>query len=119
MTARSVRFMQESSMTSCRIVCHPAIKNDLARSCEAWRRCQRFGVLPFVVGFEYSLSVKGIPGTIQEGGADFATTHWTVIEACAKDDVNANSAMARLCQSNSVQDQNFFAMPQFFSFATR
>jgi RNA polymerase sigma factor (sigma-70 family) len=41
--------------------------------------------------------VKGIPGTIQEGGATFATTHWSVIEACADDD-NADIALARLCQ---------------------
>jgi RNA polymerase sigma-70 factor (ECF subfamily) len=42
-------------------------------------------------------SVKGIPGTLQEGGAAFATTHWSVVEACA-DDNNADVALARLCQ---------------------
>src|SRR5262245_15511981 len=42
-------------------------------------------------------SVKGIPGTLQEGGAAFATTHWSVVEACADDD-NADIALARLCQ---------------------
>jgi RNA polymerase sigma factor (sigma-70 family) len=42
-------------------------------------------------------SVKGIPGTLQEGGATFATTHWSVVEACADDD-NADVALARLCQ---------------------
>jgi RNA polymerase sigma factor (sigma-70 family) len=41
--------------------------------------------------------VKGIPGTLQEGGATFATTHWSVIEACA-DDETADSALDRLCQ---------------------
>jgi RNA polymerase sigma factor (sigma-70 family) len=41
--------------------------------------------------------VKGIPGTIQGGGAAFATTHWSVIEACA-DDENSDSALTRLCQ---------------------
>ena len=41
--------------------------------------------------------MKGIPGTIQEGGAAFATTHWSVIEACA-DDENSDSALTRLCQ---------------------
>jgi len=41
--------------------------------------------------------VKGIPGTIQGGGAAFATTHWSVVEACA-DDENSDSALARLCQ---------------------
>jgi RNA polymerase sigma factor (sigma-70 family) len=42
-------------------------------------------------------SVKGIPGTLQEGGATFATTHWSVVEACANDE-NADKALARLCQ---------------------
>jgi RNA polymerase sigma factor (sigma-70 family) len=42
--------------------------------------------------------VKGIPGTLQGGGAAFATTHWSVVEACADDDENADSALARLCQ---------------------
>jgi RNA polymerase sigma factor (sigma-70 family) len=42
--------------------------------------------------------VKGIPGTLQEGGAAFATTHWSVVEACAEDDENADGALARLCQ---------------------
>jgi RNA polymerase sigma factor (sigma-70 family) len=43
-------------------------------------------------------SVKGIPGTLQGGGAAFATTHWSVVEACADDDENADTALARLCQ---------------------
>jgi RNA polymerase sigma factor (sigma-70 family) len=42
-------------------------------------------------------SVKGIPGTLQEGGAAFATTRWSVVEACT-DDHNADIALARLCQ---------------------
>ena len=41
--------------------------------------------------------MNGIPGTLQEGGATFATTHWSVVEACA-DDESADSALARLCQ---------------------
>ena len=41
--------------------------------------------------------MKGIPGTIQGGGAAFATTHWSVVEACA-DDENSDTALARLCQ---------------------
>jgi RNA polymerase sigma factor (sigma-70 family) len=42
--------------------------------------------------------VKGIPGTLQGGGAVFATTHWSVIEACADDEKEGDSALARLCQ---------------------
>ena len=41
--------------------------------------------------------VKGIPGTLQEGGAAFATTLWSIVEACADDD-NADIALARLRQ---------------------
>jgi RNA polymerase sigma-70 factor (ECF subfamily) len=42
--------------------------------------------------------VKGIPGTIQDGGAAFATTHWSVVAACAGDNEVANEALARLCR---------------------
>lgn len=42
--------------------------------------------------------MKGIPGTLQGGGAAFTTTHWSVVEACADDDENADRALARLCQ---------------------
>jgi RNA polymerase sigma-70 factor (ECF subfamily) len=42
--------------------------------------------------------VKGIPGTLQEGGAAFATTHWSVVTACADDSEIANRALARLCR---------------------
>jgi RNA polymerase sigma factor (sigma-70 family) len=48
----------------------------------------------FCVSF---LSVKGIPGTIQDGGATFATTHWSVVAACAEDSEIANQALAQLC----------------------
>ena len=41
--------------------------------------------------------MNGIPGTLQEGGATFATTHWSVVDACA-DDESADSALAKLCQ---------------------
>jgi RNA polymerase sigma factor (sigma-70 family) len=42
--------------------------------------------------------VKGIPGTIQDGGATFATTHWSVVAACADDSEIANEALAQLCR---------------------
>jgi RNA polymerase sigma factor (sigma-70 family) len=42
--------------------------------------------------------VKGIPGTIQDGGATFATTHWSVVAACAEDSEIANDALGRLCR---------------------
>ena len=41
--------------------------------------------------------MNGIPGTLQGGGATFATTHWSLVEACA-DDETADSALAQLCQ---------------------
>ena len=42
--------------------------------------------------------MKGIPGTIQDGGAAFATTHWTVVAACASEDEIGNAALAQLCR---------------------
>jgi RNA polymerase sigma factor (sigma-70 family) len=54
--------------------------------------------LPFVVRSEYSLFVKGIPGTIQDGGAAFATTHWSVITACASESETADAALTQLCR---------------------
>lgn len=42
--------------------------------------------------------MKGIPGTIQDGGAAFATTHWSVVDACAYDNETADAALARLCR---------------------
>ena len=32
--------------------------------------------------------MKGIPGTLQGGGTTFATTHWSVVEACADETAN-------------------------------
>jgi RNA polymerase sigma factor (sigma-70 family) len=42
--------------------------------------------------------VKGIPGTLQGGGAAFATTHWSVVAACAYDSEIADVALAQLCR---------------------
>ena len=42
--------------------------------------------------------MKGIPGTIQEGGAAFATTHWSVVAACTRDSETADAALSRLCR---------------------
>jgi len=61
-------------------------------------RLARFwAVLPSRLGSDYSMRVKGIPGTIQDGGAAFATTHWSVVAACASDDETASAALAQLC----------------------
>src|SRR6266542_903089 len=44
-------------------------------------------------------SVKGTPGTLQEGGASFATTHWSVVARCVLTDVpEATDALAQLCE---------------------
>jgi RNA polymerase sigma-70 factor (ECF subfamily) len=44
-------------------------------------------------------AVKGTPGTLQEGGASFATTHWSVVAQSALTDVpEAADALARLCE---------------------
>jgi DNA-directed RNA polymerase specialized sigma24 family protein len=43
--------------------------------------------------------VKGTPGTLQEGGASFATTHWSIVAQSALSDVpEAANALARLCE---------------------
>lgn len=43
--------------------------------------------------------MKAAPGTLQEGGAGFATTHWTVVARCALTNVpQATDALARLCE---------------------
>jgi DNA-directed RNA polymerase specialized sigma24 family protein len=43
--------------------------------------------------------VKATPGTLQEGGASFATTHWSVVAQSALTDVpEAANALARLCE---------------------
>jgi RNA polymerase sigma-70 factor (ECF subfamily) len=44
--------------------------------------------------------VKATPGTLQEGGASFATTHWSVVAQSALTDVpDATDALARLCET--------------------
>lgn len=42
--------------------------------------------------------MKAIPGTLREGGACFATTHWSVIAACTLDNGSAGAALAQLCR---------------------
>ena len=43
--------------------------------------------------------MKATPGTLQEGGASFATTHWSVVAQAALTDVpEAANALARLCE---------------------
>jgi RNA polymerase sigma-70 factor (ECF subfamily) len=43
--------------------------------------------------------VKGTPGTLQEGGASFATTHWSLVAQSALTDVpKATDALAQLCE---------------------
>jgi RNA polymerase sigma factor (sigma-70 family) len=43
--------------------------------------------------------VKATPGTLQEGGASFATTHWSVVAQSALTDVpEAGDALAQLCE---------------------
>jgi DNA-directed RNA polymerase specialized sigma24 family protein len=44
--------------------------------------------------------VKGTPGTLQEGGASFASTHWSIVAQSAQSDVpEAASALAQLCET--------------------
>jgi len=44
--------------------------------------------------------VKATPGTLREGGASFATTHWSEVARCALTDVpSATDALAQLCET--------------------
>jgi hypothetical protein len=44
--------------------------------------------------------VKATPGTLQEGGASFATTHWSIVARSAVTNVaEAESALAKLCEA--------------------
>ena len=48
----------------------------------------------------YADPVKGTPGTLQDGGASFATTHWSIIAQSALTDVpEAADALAQLCET--------------------
>ena len=43
--------------------------------------------------------MKGTPGTLQEGGASFASTHWSIVAQSALTDVpEAANALAQLCE---------------------
>jgi DNA-directed RNA polymerase specialized sigma24 family protein len=47
----------------------------------------------------YAWGVKATPGTLQDGGASFATTHWSVVAQSVLTDVpEAADALARLCE---------------------
>lgn len=54
--------------------------------------------------------VKAIPGTLREGGAAFATTHWSIVAACASESEGADVAIAQLCHDY---------WPPLYSFARR
>jgi DNA-directed RNA polymerase specialized sigma24 family protein len=44
--------------------------------------------------------MKGTPGTLQEGGASFATTHWSIVARSALTDVpDAADALGQLCET--------------------
>ncbi len=47
----------------------------------------------------YAWRVKTTPGTLQEGGASFATTHWSIVAQSALTDVpEAANALSQLCE---------------------
>ena len=47
------------------------------------------------------MGMKAVPGTLQEGGAGFAPTHWSVVLLAARDDspAGAQAALAAFCRS--------------------
>ena len=55
--------------------------------------------------------MKATPGTLQEGGASFATTHWSIVAQSALTDVpEAKNALAKLCETS---------WPPIYSFVRR
>ena len=42
--------------------------------------------------------MKAIPGTLQDGGASFRTTHWSLIADCTLTDHAGSEALAQLCR---------------------
>lgn len=42
--------------------------------------------------------MKAVPGTVQDGGASFVTTHWSLIAACTHGSETADEALAQLCR---------------------
>ncbi len=53
------------------------------------------------MGNRYAGGVKAVPGTLQEGGAAFRSTHWTVVLLAARSQSEeaARAALASLCQT--------------------
>jgi hypothetical protein len=50
-------------------------------------------------GASIVFAVKPTPGTLREGGASFATTHWSIVVQSALTDVpEAENAVAKLCE---------------------
>ena len=43
--------------------------------------------------------VKGIPGTLQEGDTNFATTHWSIVLAAQGESPAAEEALEKLCRA--------------------
>ena len=41
--------------------------------------------------------MKAVPGTVQDGGASFVTTRWSLIAACTHGSETADEALAQLC----------------------
>jgi hypothetical protein len=56
--------------------------------------------LPERVAADNSAGVKATPGTLQDGGASFATTHWSIVAQSAFTNVpEAENALAKLCET--------------------
>ena len=56
--------------------------------------------LPERVAADNSAGVKATPGTLQDGGASFATTLWSIVAQSAFTNVpEAGNALAKLCET--------------------
>jgi hypothetical protein len=56
--------------------------------------------LPERVAADNSAGVKATPGTLQAGGANFTTTHWSIVAQSALTNVpESENALAKLCET--------------------
>ena len=61
----------------------------------------RYSCVASQIETPYARPMKGVPGTLQEGGAAFASTHWSVVLLTAQSQAPeaAQAAMTGFCQT--------------------
>src|SRR5262249_58448267 len=59
----------------------------------------RFYSRKITSGGPLSVPTKAIPGTLQEGGAAFQTTHWTVVFRAGEPEASSQQALSGFCEA--------------------